>query len=92
MHTYIVAFEIKGAEEDACGLTTQLSSFFEAYWQVLPDVWIVQTPKAGAADVFRILSPHLYGADDRLLIVEIGKNSAHTGFTGEIAGFLKDVL
>jgi hypothetical protein len=91
MHTYIVAYEVKGAEENECGLVIQITNFFEDYCRAFPNVWIVQSPLA-AADIFRILKPHLLGTHDSLLIVEISDGSAFTGFSGEIAEFLRTVL
>jgi hypothetical protein len=90
VRAYLIALSLAGKPEEYARLTDLLLAF-GTWWHHLDNVFIIRTDIAAAQLLDRVRET--VGADDQLMVVEVGGQSwAAAGFPGEGLDWLRENL
>lgn len=86
----LIGYDLNKAGKNYDGLIDAIKKNFPTYWHCLDSTWIVETTLS-PVQVRDSLKSFL-DSDDELLVVELGKSAAWTGFDTQCSDWLKNNL
>jgi hypothetical protein len=90
MTAYLIGYDLNRPHQDYQGLIDAIKGLSGTWWSYLDSTWIVAHPGPATA-IRNALRPYI-DANDRLLVVSLGREAAWAGFNENAGSWLLNNL